>query len=154
MSGIDRSSLVAWASFGLGFAATLALAPEAADDMAGLGPGALAILGAVAAFFAFTIGAQRYMGLRLSDTTFGTPRRLVTTGVFAWSRNPIYVAFLLPLLALAAYSAVAAGVAATAYVVAMNRLVIAREERVLDRMFGADFLAYRRATPRWLIGRG
>jgi protein-S-isoprenylcysteine O-methyltransferase Ste14 len=36
------------------------------------------------------------------------------------------------------------------FVLAMNRLQILPEERALEALFGADFVAYRQKVPRWL----
>lgn len=79
--------------------------------------------------------------------------RLVTTGPFALTRNPIYVgnALLLAGVGLAVGSAWFL-LAAAAAAVATHHLAVLREERHLAARFGADWEAYARRTPRW-IGR-
>jgi len=91
------------------------------------------------------------MRLSLRANTFGTPQRLVTTGAFRYSRNPIYAAFLVPLMSLGYFSAPIAAAAIVVYILAMNRLVIAAEERILKDRFGEEYLAYMRQVPRWVI---
>ncbi|MFC5342404.1 isoprenylcysteine carboxylmethyltransferase family protein [Brevundimonas staleyi] len=76
---------------------------------------------------------------------------LVTTGPFAWSRNPIYLANAVLLLGLGglfdnAWFVVAAPFAAFA----TDRLAIRREERHLAALFGADWFAYAGRAGRWL----
>ena len=76
---------------------------------------------------------------------------LVTTGPFAWSRNPIYLANGLLLLGLGglfdnAWFFLAAPVAAFA----TDRLAIRREERHLAALFGAAWSVYVGRVRRWL----
>ena len=79
---------------------------------------------------------------------------LVTTGPFAWSRNPIYLGNTL-LLAGAAFAFHDPWFlpAALAAVLAVTHLAIRREEAHLAHMFGAEWERYRRRTARW-FGRG
>ena len=76
---------------------------------------------------------------------------LVTSGPFAWSRNPIYLGNTTALcgagLAFANPWLIGTGLIAA---VAVNRLAIVREEAHLARLFGGDWEAYCRRTPRWL----
>lgn len=103
------------------------------------------------AFFAASLAIQRHMQLSLQANTFGAPQRLVTGGIFQVSRNPIYAAFLLPLASLAIVSPFVSVAAIAVYILAMNRFVIRREERMLSQSFGADYAAYCRTVPRWLV---
>jgi protein-S-isoprenylcysteine O-methyltransferase Ste14 len=72
-----------------------------------------------------------------------------TTGIFRFSRNPAYLAFFLPLAALAYFDVTTAAAATVIYVLAMNLLVIQKQENELQTAFGEGFTAYRSATPRW-----
>jgi protein-S-isoprenylcysteine O-methyltransferase Ste14 len=151
LGGVDISSWLSWACYGLGFGLTVRLAPEAIGDLQTFGVGAVVLMGAVGAFLGLVLVIQREMSVALSNTAFGEPRKLTTTGFFAVSRNPMYVAFLLPLLSLAIYSPLSALAAATLYVTAMNTLIISNEEDVLKAGFGAQYRRYCLATPRWLV---
>ncbi len=122
-----------------------------AADLQAFGPGAKLLLASIVAFFAIAVAIQRHMRIKLSAASFGAPARLVTSGVFAYSRNPIYVAFLLPLMALGYFSLAAAAGAIALYLVSMTYLVIKAEERCLSRSFGDDYTAYRARVPRWLF---
>lgn len=81
----------------------------------------------------------------------GSSAALVTGGVYAWSRNPMYLGFLLVLCAWAVWLAhLAAPVLVLGFALYLTRFQIVPEERLLTRNFGAAFLEYRRAVRRWL----
>jgi protein-S-isoprenylcysteine O-methyltransferase Ste14 len=74
--------------------------------------------------------------------------RLVTGGLFAYVRNPIYSAFILlacPALALFIWAWPALGLPLIAYL--LFRWFLPAEEAVLARRFGAQYAAYRRRVP-------
>ena len=71
--------------------------------------------------------------------------------MFRVSRNPIYLAFTLPLVALGVLSITAAALTQALYLTAITLLVIRGEERDLAKTFGAEFEAYAAKTPRWLF---
>ncbi len=79
---------------------------------------------------------------------------LVTTGVNAITRNPMYVGMAGALVAHAIRrGSWAALLPAAAFVVVIDRFQIAAEEPSLLANFGADYEAYRQGVPRWLDGR-
>jgi protein-S-isoprenylcysteine O-methyltransferase Ste14 len=94
---------------------------------------------------------QCHMRLSPLATVFSTPKKLVTGGIFRYSRNPIYVSFLLPLASLAILSSSAAIAAIALYVTAMNLTVIRKEERELMQAFGDEFKDYLKKAPRWIM---
>lgn len=76
---------------------------------------------------------------------------LVTSGVFARSRNPMYVG----LTGLVAALAFALGnawllAAPLLYAAYLTRYQILPEERAMAARFGADYAAYRQSVRRWL----
>jgi protein-S-isoprenylcysteine O-methyltransferase Ste14 len=78
-------------------------------------------------------------------------RALVTSGPYRLSRNPGYLGMALA----SAGTALTAGAlwpiaTLVPALVAVDRGVIAREERHLERRFGADYAAYRRRVRRWI----
>lgn len=77
-------------------------------------------------------------------------QRLVTYGIFAWLRNPLYVGNLL----VWAGFVVAAGVlwflpVALVLFAVEYTLIVRYEEGVLESIFGAEYVAYKSRTPRW-----
>lgn len=148
LAGIDLSSWVSWACFMLGF--ELALGPELIADFKSGGTGLRLVVLSVLVFFVLVLLIQRHMRLSLLANTFGRPQQVVTTGIFRYSRNPIYLSFLIPLASLGYFSVGAALAAIVLYIVLMTRVVIANEERGLEAVFGQDYVSYRATTPRWL----
>ena len=77
--------------------------------------------------------------------------RLVTTGIYRLSRNPMYTGLLFALAAEAVHFGNAAGfLMLPAFVAYLNRFQIAPEERALRAKFGAAYDVFTRATRRWL----
>jgi protein-S-isoprenylcysteine O-methyltransferase Ste14 len=109
-------------------------------------------------------GAMILLGLALATAGIrnfsraGTPvptneptRALVTTGIHAWTRNPIYLGLF------AVYGGI--GIAARSpwtlilllpLAITIRYGVVAREERYLEAKFGATYRAYRASVRRWL----
>lgn len=76
---------------------------------------------------------------------------LVTSGIYRWTRNPMYLGMLLVLLGCAFFLAnLLCVVLATAFVPLMNRLQIVPEERTLAALFGSAFADYKASVRRWL----
>ena len=76
---------------------------------------------------------------------------LVTTGPFRFTRNPLYVGATLFYLGIAvAARSLWALVLLLVVLVVMQRGVIDREERYLERKFGADYVRYKERVRRWI----
>jgi protein-S-isoprenylcysteine O-methyltransferase Ste14 len=77
--------------------------------------------------------------------------RLVAHGIYRRTRNPMYLALLLALVAWGIWLGNAAALLVIpAFVLIMNRFQIQAEERALAQLFGEDFAAYKRAVRRWI----
>lgn len=78
-------------------------------------------------------------------------QRLVTYGVFAWVRNPLYVGNFLIWMGFVAISGAVVFLPFAVMLFALEYwLIVAYEEAVLETIFGAEYLEYRARTPRWL----
>ncbi|MEE4216386.1 MAG: isoprenylcysteine carboxylmethyltransferase family protein [Xanthomonadales bacterium] len=76
---------------------------------------------------------------------------LVSSGVYRFSRNPMYLALLLVLLALGVFLAnVNALVIAALFVPYMNRFQIGPEERAMEKLFEPQFQEYCASVRRWI----
>ncbi len=113
----------------------------------------------IAAFLAVagvSVAVLGVLSFRRSRTTVNptTPQRtsaLVTTGIYRVSRNPMYLGFLLLLVAWAAFLAnVLALLPVVAFIAFVNRFQIAPEEQALAAMFGDDYFNYKRRVRRWV----
>lgn len=78
------------------------------------------------------------------------PRELVTTGLYRFSRNPMYVAVLLILCGWAlGFRSRALAIYALAVAVAFHLRVVLGEEPWLARTHGEKWARYRSEVPRW-----
>ena len=76
---------------------------------------------------------------------------LVSSGVYQVSRNPMYVGFAFFLVSFMVYlSSPWALVGVLGFVFYMNRFQIEPEERVLEKIFNAEFIDYKSRVRRWL----
>ena len=86
----------------------------------------------------------------VNPTTPAAASALVRTGVFRFTRNPMYLGLLLCLVAWAVYlSNALALLIVPLFVLYMNRFQIAPEERALATLFGDAYAAYKREVRRW-----
>jgi len=76
---------------------------------------------------------------------------VVTTGIFAYTRNPIYLSMMLLYLGIASLrNSLWLWLLAAPTAGALQVGVIAREEAYLERKFGPEYLAYKARVRRWL----
>lgn len=81
----------------------------------------------------------------------GTPERLIQSGIFSRSRNPIYVGDTLILAGLVLrFDAVLALPLIPCFVWLLEKRFILPEEDRLRRLFRADFARYERKVRRWV----
>lgn len=77
--------------------------------------------------------------------------RIVSSGIYRLSRNPMYLGFALMLSALAVQlDSVAALIGVPLFVLYMNRFQIKPEERLLTEKFGAQYETYVGKVRRWI----
>lgn len=76
---------------------------------------------------------------------------LVTSGIYRFTRNPMYLGMLLLLIGWALYVAnVLAFLFLPAFILYMNHFQIEPEERALTALFGREFLEYAFRVRRWI----
>ncbi|MDN5871444.1 MAG: isoprenylcysteine carboxylmethyltransferase family protein [Nitrococcus sp.] len=102
------------------------------------------------------IGAVAVVSFRKAGTTIhptkpDTSACLVTSGIYARTRNPMYLGLLVILIGWAVLLAnIAALALLPAFVAYINRFQIGPEERALAGKFPSEFDAYRKRVRRWL----
>ena len=146
--GLIRPPLVYLSSIGLGLLLHwlwgVALLPAAISLPAGV----VLVLVAVALFIA-SVRTFRQAGTPVPGNRPTTT--IVRTGPYGFSRNPIYLAFTVFQLGVAAWLNSAAMLVALVPALALMMLVvIPREERYLEAGFPAEYPAYKRDVRRWL----
>lgn len=129
---------------GLEFAWHLPLLPHALAAPLGI----LVVVGAVV-LFASSVGRFRAAGTPVPGNEPTTA--VVRAGPYRFSRNPIYLAFTLLHLGIAIWiNSLWLAATLIASVAVMAWVVIPREEKYLERRFGAEYLAYKKSVRRWL----
>ena len=117
-------------------------------------PAVLRYLGLALTFVGFLLGIGAFIEFRKARTTLdphGSSRQVVTSGVYRFTRNPIYLGFLLMVIGLPLNSGLYWGIVmAPFYVFLMNRLLIRHEEAYLERKFGKAYTGYTSRVRRWL----
>lgn len=94
--------------------------------------------------------AFRRKGTTVDPRDPGRSAALVTRGIYRYTRNPMYLGFLLWLLAVSLwFASVLGAMLCVAFVGWMNRFQIGPEERILARRFPQEFEAYRQRVRRW-----
>ena len=84
--------------------------------------------------------------MRITDAT-----HLVTSGLYRWSRNPMYCGLLIALLG---WGAILGSLAPLAAVILLQRILvivqIKPEELALEARFGDAYRDYKRRVNRWI----
>jgi protein-S-isoprenylcysteine O-methyltransferase Ste14 len=100
---------------------------------------------------AFAAGVRSFSRAATPLPTNQPARALVMTGVYRWTRNPIYLAFFL------VYGGIGMAIRspwililALPLAILIRYGVVAREEVYLERRFGDAYLDYKRRVRRWL----
>ena len=76
---------------------------------------------------------------------------LVISGVFKYSRNPMYLGMVFILLALSFGFNLVGGILFTSiFIVYITKFQIIPEEAAMKRIFGEDFNRYKNETRRWI----
>ena len=99
-----------------------------------------------------------FLSVRLlisNNTTFeagGNPSSLVTRRPYSYSRNPIYLGFLLIALGTATIlSSLSAFIAPIIFFLVVNTIIIPFEENRLQKNFGIEYEKYKASVRRWAI---
>ncbi|WEM41344.1 isoprenylcysteine carboxylmethyltransferase family protein [Photobacterium sp. DA100] len=106
---------------------------------------------------AMAIALSATMTFRRAKTTvnpcrFDNVNALVTSGVFGYSRNPMYLAMAIALLGvgLIVGTVVTAVLVVVGFVIYMTKFQILPEERLLAELFGAEYRRYCQQVRRWV----
>lgn len=77
--------------------------------------------------------------------------QLVTNGIYRFSRNPMYVGFLLILLAWALFLGSAiAFLLLPVFLALITKVQILPEESMLEEIFGEEYINYKKRVRRWI----
>lgn len=111
-------------------------------------------MGLLLTFIGFLLGVGAFMEFRKARTTLdphGSVKQVVTSGIYRFTRNPIYLGFLLMVIGLPLTSGLIWGlVLSPLFMIVMTRLVIEREEIYLEKKFKNQYTDYKSRVRRWL----
>jgi protein-S-isoprenylcysteine O-methyltransferase Ste14 len=142
--------LVALIAAGLGW---LLSASVPLADLSFYGHMSLAGALVLAGITVMVLGVMEFRKARTTSSPF-TPNEassLVRTGIYSYSRNPMYLGWATILLGIALYLArPLAFVGPLLFMLYINRFQIGPEERALEGLFGLDYKDYRGKVRRWL----
>lgn len=112
------------------------------------------IIGVIILLISLLLNAIAYRGFKKYLTPhapFLTPTVLLQSGVFALSRNPVYLALVLSELGLAfVFDAFWLVISSGLLLLILDRKIISEEERILQATFKTDYTAYKNKTRRWI----
>lgn len=111
-------------------------------------------VGLLLTFIGFLLGIGAFIEFRRARTTLdphGAAKQVVTSGIYRFTRNPIYLGFLLMVIGLPLNSGLIWGIIlAPLFSIVMTRLVIEREEAYLEKKFKDQYTSYKSRVRRWL----
>ncbi|MBP6031073.1 MAG: isoprenylcysteine carboxylmethyltransferase family protein [Sphingobium sp.] len=111
--------------------------------------GAILLAGAGLSMIVIANGLFRKSGTEARP--WKTVTALVDTGIYRFTRNPMYVGMALLYAGLAlGFASGAALLLLPVVLVIIQTQVIAREERYMEAKFGANYLDYKRRVRRWV----
>jgi protein-S-isoprenylcysteine O-methyltransferase Ste14 len=110
-------------------------------------------IGGIAALAGLVIAAKGARAFKLMGTnikTFDAPQKLVTSGLFARSRNPMYLGFALCAVGFGTALGSASPLCiAAVFCIILDRWYVRFEEIVMHDTFGAEYEQYRARVRRW-----
>ncbi len=140
--------LIYLAGLGIGFGLDALLPSASLPDALGTALGCLLLASGLVLAGSFVRAFRR---ARTPVDPGRATTAIVTTGPYRLSRNPGYLAMALAYAGIAVLTdTLWAFVALLPTLVLIDRGVIRREERYLERKFGEDYLRYKARTRRWL----
>ena len=114
----------------------------------------LRIAGAAVMILGFCItiaSAKRFSKLGTPVRPFEESTMVVTTGLFRYTRNPMYLGMAVALLGIAfMLSSASAFIPIPACVAIIHYRFVLHEERFMENLFGEEYLAYKNTVRRWI----
>ncbi|MDG1818849.1 MAG: isoprenylcysteine carboxylmethyltransferase family protein [Porticoccaceae bacterium] len=114
------------------------------------------VIAVILLILGFSFAISGGISFRMAKTTVNPLKpemasALVTSGVFKYSRNPMYVGLAIILLAWTMYLAAPFGlIGVLGFMAYIQRFQIVPEERAMHKLFGDEFEAYQSIVRRWL----
>ena len=117
-------------------------------------PNVLRNIGFALIVVGFLLGIAAFLEFRKARTTVdphGSVSSIITSGIYRFTRNPIYLGFLFMLIGIPLNSGTYWGIILVpVFIYFMNQLVIQHEEAYLEKKFGDIYTSYKSRVRRWL----
>lgn len=111
------------------------------------------LVGVLLLLTSLTLNILAYRAFKNATTSyepFAKPKTLLTKGVFAWSRNPVYLALVLSQFGLAfVFDTFWLIIGAIVLWIVLDILIVRQEEVVLRNTFYEEYKTYKSKTRRW-----
>ena len=112
----------------------------------------LGILGLISSTLLFISGFNLFKSYDENPEPTSTTNRIIKTGIFAYTRNPIYLAFVMFLLSMfLVFENVMYFLSAVGLAVWLHNYVIKSEEDFLLNKFSDEYEQYMKAVKRWIF---
>ena len=109
------------------------------------------LLAISAGILLLSIAAGLFIARKTTVMPTRAPNKLVTEGIYRVTRNPMYLGMLLILSGFPLMIDTIIGlICPLVFFLIMNRIIIPREEQVVEGVFGKDYLEYKSKTRRWI----
>ena len=112
----------------------------------------IGLIGLIVSLIFFYSGFNLFKSYKEDPNPASDTNRLIKTGIFAYTRNPIYLAFVLfDFSMFLVFENVMYLLSSLGLFIWINNYVIKSEEEYLKNKFGDEFVRYCGAVKRWLI---
>ena len=112
----------------------------------------MGLIGLIVSVILFFSGFNLFKSYKEDPKPTSDTNRLIKTGIFAYTRNPIYLAFVLFNFSMfLVFENVMYLLSSLGLFIWINNYVIKPEEDYLKNKFGDEFVRYCGAVKRWLI---
>ena len=112
----------------------------------------IGLIGLIVSVIFFFSGFNLFKSYKEDPKPTSDTNRLIKTGIFAYTRNPIYLALVLFYFSMfLVFENVMYLLSSLALFIWLNNYVIKPEEDYLKNKFGDEFVRYCGAVKRWLI---
>ncbi|MBL8099911.1 MAG: isoprenylcysteine carboxylmethyltransferase family protein [Anaerolineales bacterium] len=105
----------------------------------------------VSGFLLALAAIWEFMKAKTTVNPHGSVSNIISSGIFRFTRNPIYLGFVLMLIGFPLYFDTYWGIIlAPVLILCFNTLVIQHEEAYLEKKFGEQYTSYKSRVRRWL----
>ena len=112
----------------------------------------IGILGLIASTFIFTSGFNLFKSYDENPLPTSTTNRIIKTGIFAYTRNPIYLAIVMFFLSMfLVFENVMYFLSSVGLAIWLHNYVIKSEENFLQNKFSDEYDQYMKAVNRWIF---